>query len=332
MKLRKGILIMTQKNSKEYVFNYIKDLGSELISGEYINNSSKLKVVCTDCGEEFETSFKAITRRKNGLTCRKCSFKKVREVRYLKYDDIRDYVENCGCELISNEYINQNTKMKFKCSCGNEFTTTFDTFKYQGKHQCNECSKKQIHDKRAYSYKYVENYIKNLGSELLSETYNDNHEKIKVRCNKCKKVFETTFDIILTTVRKKDIKILNCKKCNCKDAQAKNLHTIEEIRDFVNKNSDCELLSTEYKSNKSKNNKLEFQCSCGNKFKTTYYRFKYKNKRQCNKCSQKEKWTIERAKQWVLDNSDCILLEKEYKNNNTKMLFKCKCGNEFKIF
>lgn len=247
----------------------------------------------------------------------------------LMLEEVKKYVEENNCILISEEYKGLKENMEFKCACGNNFTTTFDSFKNQNKHQCNECSKKQIHDKRAYSYEYIKNYIENLNSELLSETYNDNHEKIKVRCNKCGKEFETTFNVVLRTVKEKNIKILNCKKCNCKEAQSKNLHTIEEIRNFVNKNSDCKLLSTEYKSNKTKNNKLKFKCSCGNEFNTTYYRFKFKNKRQCNTCSQKEKWTIERAKQWVLDNSDCILLADEIKNSHTNMLFQCHCGNKF---
>jgi very-short-patch-repair endonuclease len=37
-----------------------------------------------------------------------------------------------------------------------------------------------------------------------------------------------------------------------------------------------------------------------------------------------------KVKKFVEENSDSELLETEYKNNSTKMRFRCKCGNEFK--
>ena len=43
-----------------------------------------------------------------------------------------------------------------------------------------------------------------------------------------------------------------------------------------------------------------------------------------------QKLTFEYVKEYVEQNSDCILLSTEYKSNSTKMLFKCKCGNQFK--
>lgn len=42
-----------------------------------------------------------------------------------------------------------------------------------------------------------------------------------------------------------------------------------------------------------------------------------------------KKFTIEYVKEYVEQNSDCIMLSTEYISNTTKMLFKCKCGNLF---
>ena len=39
--------------------------------------------------------------------------------------------------------------------------------------------------------------------------------------------------------------------------------------------------------------------------------------------------TFEYVKEWVENNSECILLSTEYKNAKTKLKFKCKCGKEF---
>ncbi|MEK4229619.1 hypothetical protein [Solibacillus sp. FSL H8-0538] len=57
--------------------------------------------------------------------------------------------------------------------------------------------------------------------------------------------------------------------------------TIENIRDFVAKNSDSELLSTEYVGFSQK---LLFKCSCGNNFEKTLTKFKGSNQRNCPDC------------------------------------------------
>lgn len=57
--------------------------------------------------------------------------------------------------------------------------------------------------------------------------------------------------------------------------------TIEEIRDFVKKNSESELLSTEYLGYSQK---LLFKCSCGTNFEKTFTKFKGSNQRKCSNC------------------------------------------------
>lgn len=58
--------------------------------------------------------------------------------------------------------------------------------------------------------------------------------------------------------------------------------TIEEINNFVNENSESDLLSKEYVGIHSL---LVFKCKCGNKFKTSFSNFKNNNKTECNECS-----------------------------------------------
>ncbi|MFJ7746627.1 hypothetical protein [Peribacillus sp. NPDC097295] len=59
--------------------------------------------------------------------------------------------------------------------------------------------------------------------------------------------------------------------------------TIENIRDYVTKNSDSELLSTEYLGYSQK---LQFKCSCGNVFEKSFTKFKGSNQRSCSDCSE----------------------------------------------
>lgn len=57
--------------------------------------------------------------------------------------------------------------------------------------------------------------------------------------------------------------------------------TIENIRDYVTKNSECELLSNEFLGYSQK---LLFKCSCGNNFEKTFTKFKGSNQRKCPNC------------------------------------------------
>lgn len=104
--------------------------------------------------------------------------------------------------------------MLFKCECGEEFETTFSSFKGQNKQQCNKCG-------------------------------------IKIRSRKKKLSYE-------------------------------------EVKKFIEVESDsgCNLLSKEYINNSSK---MLLECSCGNKFEVSFTKFKDRNKRQCNKCSNKNR-------------------------------------------
>ncbi|MGJ9457371.1 hypothetical protein [Oceanobacillus sp. CF4.6] len=57
--------------------------------------------------------------------------------------------------------------------------------------------------------------------------------------------------------------------------------TIGKINEFVEKNSESKLLSTEYQGYSQK---LRFKCSCGTDFEKSFTKFKNKNQRKCDEC------------------------------------------------
>ena len=57
--------------------------------------------------------------------------------------------------------------------------------------------------------------------------------------------------------------------------------TIDSIKEFVEKNSDSKLLTTEYRGFSQK---LEFECACGNTFEKTFTKFKNKKQHKCEVC------------------------------------------------
>lgn len=107
--------------------------------------------------------------------------------------------------------------------------------------------------------------------------------------------------------------------------------TIEEIRVFVEGNSECELLSEKYES---AHKNLTFKCKCGEKFNASFSNFKGKDKRACNKCKRSKsqdykKVDIAIVKEFVSINSDCELLSESIAHAKDKLVLKCSCGNNF---
>lgn len=119
------------KLSYEYVKSYIESKGCELISEEYINNRTKLKIRC-HCGNIFERDFSHF-KTLNQTQCLICSGNK------LSYDYVKEVIESEGCKLISEEYVNNKKPLKICCHCGEIFEVTFSNFK-SGQNQCQQCS------------------------------------------------------------------------------------------------------------------------------------------------------------------------------------------------
>lgn len=116
-------------------------------------------------------------------------------------------------------------------------------------------------------------------------------------------------------------------------------YTFKEVAKFVEENSDCFLVSTEYVGQLVP---LEFICGCGEYCKITFKQFKRpldapnnRGKRWCNKCGQQRsligsKYTMEQVVECVASESNCRLASSEYINCKGKLDFICECGSLFK--
>jgi len=78
--------------------------------------------------------------------------------------------------------------------------------------------------------------------------------------------------------------------------------------------------------------KLHILCKCGTKFIISFSKFKSR-KHQCNECSHYYVSSYEDVKQYIEEQSQCMLLspKEEYKNSKTSMTLQCNCGNIFNI-
>lgn len=104
---------------------------------EYEGCFIKVKIICKEHGI-FEQK---PNNHLNGQNCPQCAAKKRHfSTRYsLQY--VKNYFKKQKCELLEANYINNKTKMKYKCSCGNISKINFNDFQ-QG-YKCWECGIKK---------------------------------------------------------------------------------------------------------------------------------------------------------------------------------------------
>lgn len=132
--------IITYNEVKEFVEG--KDgNGCMLLSEEYTGNSAKMMFKCK-CGNKFETSY-AKFKGRNKKQCNECGYGTNRKVYKHTFDEVKKYIEvdsESECILVSKTYSSSLGDIIIKCKCGNEFTTTYNSFKWENKRQCDSCT------------------------------------------------------------------------------------------------------------------------------------------------------------------------------------------------
>lgn len=131
--------------------------------------------------------------------------------------------------------------------------------------------------RRKWTYKSVKHFIEvesNSGCKLLSTEYVNNKTKLYIQCHCGNRFYKNFKDFIRSTK----------KQCNICSGVSKLPY--EQIKTFINSHSNCKLLTLK-ENYINTHQELDILCKCGNKFKTSYKRFKGQNKRQCNECGKK---------------------------------------------
>ncbi|MEM4995006.1 hypothetical protein WKH56_20790 [Priestia sp. SB1] len=183
--------------------------------------------------------------------------------------------DNSQSKLLTTEYKNTKTLMNFECHCGTSYDTTFERFKL-GKKQCLKCAQKEHVDSQRLGYDFVNKYISDSGCKLVSTEYVNTKSKLDIICH-CGEPFKKSFE--------KFKKSKSCVACSYKKISDSQTFTYEEVKSFVENNSNCKLLSESYMSIELR---LKFECECGNPFSTTFSSFKHSNQRYCKTCTKSQ--------------------------------------------
>jgi hypothetical protein len=138
--------IQNKNKNKRYTYKTLCDF-AESIGFKILNPEESFDAIhkltvqceCVVCGKKESVRGPSFTARTSG--CKDCMYNS----RKLKWSNIVTTFESQGCKLISmeDEYNNNQTSLKFICSCGNISRTVLRKFKENGK--CYTCIANQSH-------------------------------------------------------------------------------------------------------------------------------------------------------------------------------------------
>jgi len=283
------------KFTYEYIKSYIESFDYTLLSDTYEKSDLKLLIKC-DKGHEYKAKFNSFQQ---GHRCAICG-----GTQKHSYDYVKSYIESTGYTLLSDTYKNSTTNISIMCDKGHEFETTFGSFKHC-KTRCTICAGNKKH-----SYEYVKQFIKNENYTLLSDTYENNHTKLVVKCGDGH-MYEVSFH---------DFK----KGYRCTVCSGKKKLSYDYVKSYI-ESFDYTLLSDTYKNNFTK---LSIMCDKGHEYSVKFNKFK--GGRRCPVCGGTQKLTYDYVKSYI-GSFDYTLLSDTYKNSSTKLLIKCDKGHEYSV-
>jgi hypothetical protein len=157
---------MPAKLTHDFVNSYYRDHGYTLDS-TYNGNKNKDDLICQE-GHKTKICFDKFKNR--GDRCSECSGNEK-----WTYEEVYKAFKDKGCELLETEYINNQTKMKYKCKCGNGSSITLGNF--NSGHKCSKCGGNE-----KLKYETVYKAFKDQGCELLETEYINTLTKMRYRC------------------------------------------------------------------------------------------------------------------------------------------------------
>lgn len=203
-----------------------KMAGCELVSTTYVNSDTPLEYRCP-CGSISKIR---LYNLKESTRCRSCVSSSMSERQRTPYEEVFKKFEESGCRLISEEYVNDRSPLRYICICGNEAATSFGAFK-KG-HRCASCGAKEAALKTRHSYGYVYSVFKEAGCLLTSKEYVNARTPLKYICE-CGEASEIRFDNFIQRKR--------CKQCGIAKNTGKNNvmynHDLTEEERIIRRNT-----------------------------------------------------------------------------------------------
>ncbi|MFS0558880.1 zinc-ribbon domain-containing protein [Brevibacillus sp. 179-C9.3 HS] len=214
--------------------------------------------------------------------------------------ELRTLAESRNGKLLSNHYINDKSKVRWQCAEGHTWEAIPNNIKNNS--WCPYCSglmRKSILD--------MHELAQSKGGNCLSNEYNGNKEKLTWQCSKGH-TWEARPDSIVVGRW-------------CPECSGRKKITIEDMyRIAEERGGKC--LSTIYYTDMP----LKWQCAKGHEWEALSHNVK--KGQWCRKCSGHQKLSITEMREIAISRGgEC--LSDQYKDNKTKLRWKCSKGHEW---
>jgi hypothetical protein len=187
---------VNSRYSIEFVREFIKSKNHKLISDSYTDaNVQKLNILC-HCGNTYQRTFSAF---KSAIPeCPECSMVRVGASRRISNDEVSKYLESFGLKLLS-EYKTIKEKINIKCSCGNNFETTFPTIRKSNVKGCASCVSSYMSNKLSKSHaEFLEDFQNKISDDYeVISTYINSKSNIKIKHLLCDHIYEAKAEKVL---------------------------------------------------------------------------------------------------------------------------------------
>ena len=205
--------INSQKHSYNYVKSFIKKEGYQLLSDNYENAHSYIKVKCNK-GHLFKTKFNWF---ETGRKCPYCRKDIISKKLMHSYNYVKSFIEKEGYILLSETYKGSKIKLLLRCPKGHEYKAIFNAF--QRGVRCPICAYNNISSKQE---KDLQDYIEALGYSIIRNDrtqivnpLTDHNLELDIWIPDKKKAIEyngTYWHGKLDQIKKDKIKIDQCKQ------------------------------------------------------------------------------------------------------------------------
>ena len=218
-------------------------------------------------------------------------------------EELQTYAINKHGKCLDTTYINSYTKMSWECEKGHQWEAVWNNIKNSNSWcpYCAGINKPDIIE--------LQEYAKNKGGKLVSTKYINNNTKLLWECSKGHQ-WEAHWNSILTGKTW-------CPGCSLLKPN------ITELQEYaINKGG--KLVSTEYINNITK---MLWECSEGHQWKACWNSINSGS--WCPECAGKAKPDISELQQFA-SSKQGKLISIKYINNNTKLLWECSEGHQWK--
>lgn len=245
----------------------------------------------------------------------------MKEQIYKQWDKLLLAIDLKG-EVISDisEYRNMHSKLKFRCRCGHEWKTTYQSIQ-RNNSWCKKCSRIEMYAERNInSWKNLQNKIEGRFNVLTKfEDYKGIQTLVSLQC------------VVCGNISRKKATTQTSNKCGCIvcNKDTKRRMQWKKLFDAI---GDRGCVITTYEDYKGSGSKVDIKCNCGRLWNVYSSSITCQNT-WCPACiggrlTINEFWN--NLIQKIKNKGEIISDISEYKNVFSKLKFKCKCGYEWK--